>query len=566
MSKFIPIIFGGILLYTSIIQANDLKVTKGVSPAQNGKYPIGKNIPLTVEIKNDGSSPLPASSWYLGYIIKNQSGQVVYTNSLDGPAIGANETKAITFPNGFMPTGSESYTIIFYLDYPYDSNTSNNSVEYYFSTYGKPLTPFFKSPTNGATGITPNPSPTLTFEQSTTSGVTPVVTETSVYLGPTPESIDPNISQPVTKTAAELKSYTYPWPLDANTKYYSTVIYGNAVGTSKSPDISFTTGSTQYQPANLLSPPNNATDVPANPVELYWNDPTNALSVDIYLGTTVESVTPNVGIPYTHSLPTNLGSFTIPSNALQKNKSYLWRIVEHFQNTYSMSKINKFTTNNKWYPNPPDIKNPKNGETNVPTNVEFKTETIPMKDTDYILALFVGPTVESVCPDQGHPVSQSLNVYSMTYTPSINLLPNSDYYTRTAIYEASTSGALLKSAGLYFPGKRIQFRTGAGPVSVKENKIVIPDEFHLSQNYPNPFNPTTKIKFGLPSSKGNNIYHVELTIYDVLGKIVDRLLDEEMNPGTYEVEFNASHLSSGIYFYQLKAGDFVKSIKMILMK
>lgn len=545
---------------------NDLQVTKGVSPAQNGKYPIGKNIPLVVEIKNAVGPPLSANAWYLGYLIKNQSNQIVYSNTLDGPALGQNETKQITFPNGFIPTGSESYTMIFYLDFSADINTANNSVEYLFSTYGKPLTPFFKTPTNGATGVVPNPSPTLTFEQSTSSGVMPPISQTLVYLGTTPESINPTLAEPVTNTNNELKSYTYPWPLDANTKYYSTVVYGNAVGTTKSSDHSFTTGSTSYLPANLLSPSNNATDIPANPVDLYWDDPSNSLRVDIYLGTTVESVTPNVGIPISQSLQPNIEYFTIPSNILQKNKTYFWRVVEHFQNTYSMSQIRKFTTNNKWYPNPPDIKNPKDGETNVPTNVVFKTETIPLKDTDYILALFVGPTIESVCPDQGHPVTQSLNVYSTTYAPLVNLLPNSDYYTRTAIYETSTSGALLKSAALYFPGKRIQFRTGAGPVSVKENKFVIPDEFKLSQNYPNPFNPTTKIKFGLPSSKEKNIYHVELTIYDVLGKIVDRLLDEEMNPGSYEVEFNASHLSSGIYFYQLKAGDFVKSIKMILMK
>jgi len=85
--------------------------------------------------------------------------------------------------------------------------------------------------------------------------------------------------------------------------------------------------------------------------------------------------------------------------------------------------------------------------------------------------------------------------------------------------------------------------------------------FHLFSNYPNPFNPTTKIKFQIPET-GITI----LKIYDVLGNEVTVLINEEESAGSYEVEFNGTGLPSGIYFYQLKAGNYVATKKMILLK
>ena len=85
--------------------------------------------------------------------------------------------------------------------------------------------------------------------------------------------------------------------------------------------------------------------------------------------------------------------------------------------------------------------------------------------------------------------------------------------------------------------------------------------FELEWNYPNPFNPSTKIKYSVPQSS-----NVLLKIYDVLGKEVATLIDEEKPAGNYEVEFNASNLSSGTYFYRLRSGNFVEMKKMVLMK
>jgi hypothetical protein len=93
-----------------------------------------------------------------------------------------------------------------------------------------------------------------------------------------------------------------------------------------------------------------------------------------------------------------------------------------------------------------------------------------------------------------------------------------------------------------------------------------PKEFVLYQNYPNPFNPTTKIKYEIPNVGTRDRVSVRIIVYDVLGNEVATLVNEEKQPGVYEVEFDASLLSSGMYLYKLKAGTFVQTKKMILTK
>jgi len=90
---------------------------------------------------------------------------------------------------------------------------------------------------------------------------------------------------------------------------------------------------------------------------------------------------------------------------------------------------------------------------------------------------------------------------------------------------------------------------------------VTPSVFALEQNYPNPFNPATNVRFTIGSQQ-----FVTLKIYDILGREVSTLVHVIMQAGNYTVPWNASNCSSGIYFYQLKAGDFIQTKKMILMK
>ena len=91
----------------------------------------------------------------------------------------------------------------------------------------------------------------------------------------------------------------------------------------------------------------------------------------------------------------------------------------------------------------------------------------------------------------------------------------------------------------------------------------IPEHYTLYQNYPNPFNPTTKIKFDIA---GHTVGQTFLSVYDITGREIQTLVNEQLHPGTYEVTFDGSNLSSGIYFYRFQAGEFFDTKKLVLLK
>ncbi len=102
---------------------------------------------------------------------------------------------------------------------------------------------------------------------------------------------------------------------------------------------------------------------------------------------------------------------------------------------------------------------------------------------------------------------------------------------------------------------------GSGTVGIIQENGNIPDRFSLSQNYPNPFNPSTKLNFRIA-----NTGSVQLKVYDILGNEIETVVNENMQPGSYSVIFNAGNLPSGTYFYRLNAGDFSETKKMVLIK
>jgi hypothetical protein len=164
--------------------------------------------------------------------------------------------------------------------------------------------------------------------------------------------------------------------------------------------------------------------------------------------------------------------------------------------------------------------------------------------------------------------------YELWYHPKIAdiydqfIIPfDSIFYTDNNNYDIQL---IVKKDGIRIDSLSQPFHADFG-LSVDDLGTVL-TEFSLSQNYPNPFNPSTKIKFTIPNtplSFGEGL-GVRLVVYDVLGNEIATLVNEEKQPGVYEVEFNTSsikHLpSSGIYFYQLKAGNFVETKKMVVLK
>jgi hypothetical protein len=153
--------------------------------------------------------------------------------------------------------------------------------------------------------------------------------------------------------------------------------------------------------------------------------------------------------------------------------------------------------------------------------------------------------------------STVINVNSLatsTYTILSGVLANNVTY----FWRANASNGLGTS-----PFSLLRFFTTAlvGIINTQE----IPLTFNLYQNYPNPFNPVTNIKFDIPAGNSSN-GNIKLVIYDINGKEISVLLNEEYTAGIWEVDFNAVNLPSGLYFYKLTAGSYSAVNKMILIK
>ena len=103
--------------------------------------------------------------------------------------------------------------------------------------------------------------------------------------------------------------------------------------------------------------------------------------------------------------------------------------------------------------------------------------------------------------------------------------------------------------------------TDGGLTFIQNLNNDIPGFYSLSQNYPNPFNPVTKVKFQIPKSS-----FVKLIIYDLLGREITTLVNQQFKPGTYEADWDATNYPSGVYFYKLITDEFIETKKMVLIK
>ncbi len=150
--------------------------------------------------------------------------------------------------------------------------------------------------------------------------------------------------------------------------------------------------------------------------------------------------------------------------------------------------------------------------------------------------------------------------------PSIsptNDVDGNNYYVNLSIQSDSLPGSFVNFTGNGESGARINLvRVKVPLIGVNTISNVVPNAYSLQQNYPNPFNPVTSIRFSIPK-----VSVVTLKVYDITGKLVSTLVNNEtISIGEKEVTFDASNLSSGVYFYSIKAGDFSDTKKMVVIK
>jgi poly-gamma-glutamate capsule biosynthesis protein CapA/YwtB (metallophosphatase superfamily) len=172
---------------------------------------------------------------------------------------------------------------------------------------------------------------------------------------------------------------------------------------------------------------------------------------------------------------------------------------------------------------------------------------------------FMNLRLRSEAPESGTGYSWFDNVGLIEWTdwqefnPATDISNPNDYYWLQLKINEEISNTTLNYTEIKFTDVVTQ---------LSEEVSFIPDKFVLCQNYPNPFNPRTVIEFSLPEDMDN----VALTIYDILGQKVTQLVNGTLKAGKYQYQWNAVGLSSGVYFYQLKAGDFFETMKMLLIK
>ena len=142
--------------------------------------------------------------------------------------------------------------------------------------------------------------------------------------------------------------------------------------------------------------------------------------------------------------------------------------------------------------------------------------------------------------------------------PDISYTRN-DYDKGLGLYRITGDLYLSECVGAYVNGEIVWGDTTVTNIEDDINTDL--NDYMLFQNYPNPFNPSIKITYNIPQRS-----NVSLRIYDVLGKEIATLVNEQKEAGTYSIQFDASKLSSGVYIYSIQAGDFLESRKMILMK
>lgn len=168
--------------------------------------------------------------------------------------------------------------------------------------------------------------------------------------------------------------------------------------------------------------------------------------------------------------------------------------------------------------------------------------------------------VNFINQNTGYVVGNSLSskgIIFKTTNAGINWIQEETYINETisSVYFPSVNmGWVVGSNGSIL-------KSGGNPTKVNIISNSIPTQYKLFQNYPNPFNPTTKLRFAL-----TRISIVKLVVYDVLGKQIETLINDQLNSGIYEVDWNASQYPSGVYYYKIDSEEYTETKRMVLLK
>jgi len=175
-------------------------------------------------------------------------------------------------------------------------------------------------------------------------------------------------------------------------------------------------------------------------------------------------------------------------------------------------------------------------------NFSFSPQTLTITTGDIVKWTNISGT-HNVLANNGSFTSGNPAPATWTYSHTFTAAGNNPYYCEPHLSMGMTGTIIVQN-----------------PVGVSDQEMLA-DQFELEQNYPNPFNPSTRINYSVPSAS-----FINLKVFDILGNEVALLVNEEKPAGEYQLEFDASKLTGGVYFYQLNTNSFVDTKKMILLK
>jgi len=327
--------------------------------------------------------------------------------------------------------------------------------------------------------------------------------------------------------------------LDLNTQYYWRVMATNEVGTGQwSGTRNFRTVVPSPGTTDLTLPVDNSTNVTLTPV-LEWDTAQNSNEYQLQLS--LDSTFSNM-IINTDTIAST--EFQIPPGLLDNSTWYYWRVR-------GKSLCENGDWSNEWafrtaveLPSAPVLVSPVSGT--IGLNLSFDTDWLDIASADsYRIQISRDSTFSSYTID-----SAGITLSEFTIPEGI-LGSYTWYYWRVCAENEAGEGPY---------SEEWNFQTTL-ITALTSNTTEIPDQFGLKQNYPNPFNPATKISFDIPE-----VSDVKLAVYNSLGQEVAVLVNTSLQAGKYTYNFDASSVPSGVYFYRIKANEFVETKRMMLIK
>lgn len=211
--------------------------------------------------------------------------------------------------------------------------------------------------------------------------------------------------------------------------------------------------------------------------------------------------------------------------------------------------VNFINENTGWYSDSGTVYRTSNGGANWITRYSF------YHSVTYQLKFFDLYTGYRICKEgifDSYQIQKTTNAgesfFNLNFYSDSRKLYKFCFINQNTGWVAGTGGTILKTSN-------------GGSIGIQQTSNSLPDKFYLEQNYPNPFNPNTNIEFSLPKNS-----FVKLKVFDLLGREVANLVNENLSAGSYKYDFNASALTSGIYFYKLETDNFSETRKMVLVK